>query len=126
MKFSMKLLAQITLGIFAILFIVFGSYLIWGFYEGLGSKLEGTGEITDIIAILLVSFMFVFLLILGIYFILVGIFELITILVLAKTKKRDVILVLGILITIFGGVLPGVFMLLIKEEDPVQNTDLTR
>ena len=126
MKFSMKLLAQITLGIFAILFIVFGSYLIWDFYEGLGSKLEGTGEITDIIAILLVSFMFVFLLILGIYFILVGIFELITILVLAKTKKRDVILVLGILITIFGGVLPGVFMLLIKEEDPVQTTDLTR
>lgn len=126
MKFSMKLLAQITLGIFAVLFMVFGSYLIWAFYDGLGSKLEGTGDIYDVIAILLVSFVFVLFLILGIYFILVGIFELITILVLAKTKKRDVILILGILITIFGGVLPGVFMLLIKEEDPVQTSDLSR
>ena len=64
--------------------------------------------------------------IIGIYFIFVGVFELITIFILAKTKNRGVITVLGILILVFGGILPGLFMLLIKEENPVKEQDLLR
>ena len=127
MKFSMKLLAQITLAIFAVLFISFGIYFIIGFYKGFENA-QGTvnQDITAFVALLFVSFALVMLMVIGIYFIFVGVFELITIFILAKTKNRGVITVLGILILVFGGILPGLFMLLIKEENPVKEQDLLR